>query len=70
MLPFLFFKVVHLFFQKYYSNNELEKFSNLELLEEFSMNLYSTGDYLNMNGLCERDLAVFFNTNYQVIILV
>ena len=58
------------FFQKYYSNNEFEKFSNLEPLEEFTMNLYSTGDYLNMNGLCERDLAALFNTYCQVIILV
>ena len=69
MLPFLFFKVLHLFFQKYYSNNVFEKFSNLELLEEFTMNLYSTGDYLNMNGLCERDLAALFNTYYQVILV-
>ena len=44
----------------------LSKYSNLELLREVAVNLYSSKDVENMDGLSERELAALINTFYQV----
>ena len=45
----------------------LSKFSNIDLLRQVALNLYSTEDNGDMNGLCEKELAAVINTYYQVI---
>ena len=45
----------------------LSKYSNLELLKEVAINLYSSEEYGNINKLCERELADLIHTYYQVI---
>ena len=47
----------------------LSKYSNLELLKEVAMNLYSPEDH-NFKDLCEKELAALINKYYQVSILV
>ena len=44
----------------------LSKYSNLEHLREVAINLYSTKDHEDINGLCERELAALIHTFYQV----
>ena len=43
----------------------LSKYSNLELLNQVAMNLYSSTDH-NLKELCEIELAALINTFYQV----
>ena len=44
----------------------LSKYSNLELLKEVAMNLYSSEDHKNMNELSEIELAALIDSFYQV----
>ena len=43
----------------------LSKYSNLELLNQVAMNLYSSKDH-DFKELCEIELAALINTFYQV----
>ena len=44
----------------------LSKYSNLDLLKEVYMNLYSSKDNKTLDELCEKELATLIHTFYQV----
>ena len=44
----------------------LSKYSNVDLLRQVTINLYSTEEKGNINELCERELAALINTHYLV----
>ena len=44
----------------------LTKYSNVDLLRQVTINLYSTEDKGNISELCERELAALINTHYLV----
>ena len=54
------------YFQTYSVKMCLSKFSNIDLLRQVALNLYSTEDNGDMNELCEKELSALINTYYQV----